>query len=560
MSLVLPPTGTSRPATRPTRLPRALRAVRETWEHSTSCVVVVDGAGRVAWANAAAQDQFDVRVGTGVRDLALAGLLPATSERVLDESLGHGLDGARVRRGHQVFAVRETGLPGAWRGGSRVLICERTSDVELPQDAETDLAAVTEVMTALAGARGVREAAQCAVDAVRRAFGWAYASYWAVDEDQVLRFVLESGEVSPEFREVTLRATFREGVGLSGRAWRARDLIFTPDICEMTDCVRAPAAQRCGVRSGVCFPILVRGEVVGTMDFFATQTLDLGAPRLEALRGVGRLVSAALERISREEALRRTAGALTAAAGQLTTVSELTGATASRGSDSASQSLVASSRVSDSLQLLSQAVEEMTLSIQEIAFNATEAASVAGTAVGVAGHARSTVESLGASTGEIGEVIGAIRGIAQQTNLLALNATIEAARAGDAGKGFAVVANEVKELARETAAATTEITTKIDAIQQGTTAAVRAIAEIGDIIHTIDRSQSTIAAAVEEQTATTKHIADNVGGAASAADGMTQEMATVAAASADTTEMSHQILAAAQELSGMARELMELLD
>jgi hypothetical protein len=335
MSLVLPPTGTSDPATRPTRVPRAYRAVRETWQHSASCVVVVDGAGRVAWANAAAQDQFEVRVGSGVRDLALAGLLPATSERVLEDSLGHGLDGARVRRGHQVFAVRETGVPGAWRGSGAgsVLIWERTSDAGLPQDAETDLAAVTEVMTALAGARGVREAAQCAVDAVRRAFGWAYASYWAVDEDQVLRFVLESGEVSPEFREVTLRATFREGVGLSGRAWRARDLIFTPDIGEMTDCVRAPAAQRCGVRSGVCFPILVRGEVVGTMDFFATQSLDLGAPRLEALRAVGRLVSAALERISREEALRRTAGALTTAAGQHTTDSELTGATASRGSD-----------------------------------------------------------------------------------------------------------------------------------------------------------------------------------------------------------------------------------
>ena len=560
MSLVLPPTGTPRASARAPRVPRALRAVRETWEDSPSCVVVVDGGGRVAWANAAAQTQFEVVAGSGVRDLALAGLLPATSERVLDESLGHGLDGARVRRGHQVFAVRETGVPGAWRGGHRVLIWERTPDEGLPQDAETDLAAVTEVMTALAGARGVQDAAQCAVDAVRRAFGWAYASYWAVGEDRVLRFVLESGEVSPEFREVTLRATFREGVGLSGRAWRARDLIFTPDIGEMTDCVRAPAAQRCGVRSGVCFPILVRGEVVGTMDFFATQTLDLGAPRLEALRNVGRLVSAALERISREEALRRTAGALTAAAGQLTTVSELTGASATRGSESASQSLVASSRVSDSLQLLSRAVDEMTLSIQEIAFNATEAASVAGTAVGVAGHARSTVESLGASTGEIGEVIGAIRGIAQQTNLLALNATIEAARAGDAGKGFAVVANEVKELARETAAATSEITAKIDAIQQGTTAAVQAIAEIGEIIHTIDRSQSTIAAAVEEQTATTKHIADNVGGAATAADGMTHEIATVASTSADTTEMSHQILAAAQELTGMARELMELLD
>ena len=78
----------------------------------------------------------------------------------------------------------------------------------------------------------------------------------------------------PEFRKVTLAASFPEGVGLSGRAWKTRDLYFTKDIGEMTDCVRAPVAQRVGVKSGVCFPLIVEGEVIGTMDFFATETLD----------------------------------------------------------------------------------------------------------------------------------------------------------------------------------------------------------------------------------------------------------------------------------------------
>lgn len=425
---------------------------------------------------------------------------------------------------------------------------------------ESDLVAVTEVMNAVADARGVDEAALRAVEAVRAAFGWAYASYWAVGEDRLLRFVLESGSVSPEFREVTLAATFEEGVGLSGRAWRSRDLVFTPDIGQMTDCVRAPAAQRCGVRSGVCFPITVRGEVVGTMDFFAMQRLTLSPARLEALRSVGRLVSAALERIAREEALRRTAAALTTAARHLTGVSESVGATATSGSEAAVQSLEAAERVSESLQVLRRSVSELTLSSQEIAQNATEAAGVAGTAVGVAEQARSLVEGFGEATSQMTRMIGSIRGVAEQTKLLALNATIEAQRAGEAGKGFAVVATEVKELAREASGATARITDTIGTIEQGALAALRAIGEIASIIDVIDRSQSSIAAAVEQQTATTQHIADNVSGASSAADGIARDVATVADTSSRTSETSQQVRAAAQELSLMAGELTLLLD
>jgi methyl-accepting chemotaxis protein len=128
----------------------------------------------------------------------------------------------------------------------------------------------------------------------------------------------------------------------------------------------------------------------------------------------------------------------------------------------------------------------MGASIKEIARNASEAAKIATSAVKVAEITTAAVSKLGDSSSEIGQVIKVITSIAQQTNLLALNATIEAARAGEAGKGFAVVANEVKELAKETAKATEDISRKIGAIQTDTKQAVEAIHTIGAVINQIN--------------------------------------------------------------------------
>jgi methyl-accepting chemotaxis protein len=108
------------------------------------------------------------------------------------------------------------------------------------------------------------------------------------------------------------------------------------------------------------------------------------------------------------------------------------------------------------------------------------------------------------------DVVRLITAIAEQTNLLALNATIEAARAGDMGKGFAVVAGEVKDLARQTAQATEQITARIAAIQDSSTAAAAAIGEIANVITRIGDYTTTIASAVEEQPATTAEVSRNV--------------------------------------------------
>jgi methyl-accepting chemotaxis protein len=101
-----------------------------------------------------------------------------------------------------------------------------------------------------------------------------------------------------------------------------------------------------------------------------------------------------------------------------------------------------------------------------------------------------------------------IRGIADQTNLLALNATIEAARAGEAGRGFAVVANEVKELAAETARATTDVDAKVSAIQDQVDRVVRALAAISSAVEQINETQTVIGGVLTEQAAMTKAILD----------------------------------------------------
>ncbi len=213
-----------------------------------------------------------------------------------------------------------------------------------------------------------------------------------------------------------------------------------------------------------------------------------------------------------------------------------------------------SDSMSQTIRSVAASIEEMNETIREIARNAEKSASVAGEASEIVSVSNDKISTLGSAADEIGRVIEVIQDIAEQTNLLALNATIEAARAGEAGKGFAVVATEVKELAKQTATATDDIRARIEAIQVSTGEAVDSIKAISNVINNVNEVSRTIASAVEEQSITTRQIADNVTTTASAAESVARGVQETASASQEITENISRVDGVLQETVAGADE------
>ncbi len=278
---------------------------------------------------------------------------------------------------------------------------------------------------------------------------------------------------------------------------------------------------------------------------------------------------------------------LTASSNDLAAVSKQLSVNAKDTSDRAATVAAATEEMSTNIQSVSAAMEqstsnvnmvassaeEMTATVSEIAQSAEKARTITEGAVRQSQQASGKMVVLGESARKIGRVTETITEISEQTNLLALNATIEAARAGEAGKGFAVVANEIKELARQTAAATVDIKNQISEMQETTATTVEDIEKISEVITEINNVINGIASAVEEQSAATGEIAGNINQASQGIAEVNENVAQSTVVIADITkdiasinqqasqvgEGSGQVQLSAQSLAELAVQLEQLV-
>lgn len=228
---------------------------------------------------------------------------------------------------------------------------------------------------------------------------------------------------------------------------------------------------------------------------------------------------------------------------------------ATKNTQSAKDASVLAGEVDVGIASVASATEQLSSCTSEIARNTTEVEAVAKEAVQLVTSTNETVGKLAESSSGISSVIKVITSIAEQTNLLALNATIEAARAGEAGKGFAVVANEVKELAKGTAAATDQIELRIGEIQTDTNLAVEAIVSISEIITRISDNQSGIVVAIGEQTSVTEEISQAVYDVSNGSEAINKLIESISEKAMANKAASNDINVSAEELSNTADDL-----
>jgi methyl-accepting chemotaxis protein len=485
------------------------------------------------------------------------------------------------------------------------VVTEKVEAEAREKELTADTRAINRLLLALGRATSGSEVITAALTTVREEFDWSYGSFWEVyADDRTLRFTQDSGVVGEEFRRVTSESRFHEGEGLNGQAWQSRDLVVVTDLGEMKSCSRAPVARRAGLKSGVCFPILVAGRVVGTMDFLTQEQLTLSEGRIDALRNVGRLVSTSLERVEQQAKIDAAKTDLEAKVTQLMKVARsaaggnLLVQVDVRGEDdmgrlgtalsdmirdireiivqiveSASQFAEGSRVVAESASYLSDAaqnqaatVEEMSASIDhlsravgDINENVGSASSLAAKTSNLAKQGGESVEQaieamvlIKKSSEQVTDIIQVISEIASQTNLLALNAAIEAARAGEHGLGFAVVADEVRKLAERSSAAAKEITALIKE-------STRRVADGAQLSEKAGQSLSKIVQGVEETAASISKIAQATKEQAEAAAEVGKAIQNVSSITETNASSAEELSASAEELGAQASSLKNLV-
>ena len=334
-------------------------------------------------------------------------------------------------------------------------------------------------------------------------------------------------------------------------------------IVRPMNALRATMGRLAEGRTDIALPEAKRNDEVGAMARAVAVFRDNAVER-ERLQGVQDADQALkMQRAERlNDLIQNFEGTITGivttiggAASQLQSTAQGLAGTANQTASQSTAVAAAAEEATTNVNTVAAAAEELGTSVQEIGRQVDGSAALSRSAVAEAGQTGQLVRDLSEAAARIGDVVAMISDIAGQTNLLALNATIEAARAGEAGRGFAVVAAEVKELASQTARATTDISDQIARIQRSTGTAVGAIGDIAGRIGEISSVSASIAAAVEQQSAATQEIVRNVAQAATGTSEVTHNIAGVAHASEETGAAAAQVLGAASELSQQSDHL-----
>src|ERR1700710_2128911 len=408
---------------------------------------------------------------------------------------------------------------------------------------------------------GARDVARAEADIMKTFSGFEPLVVGALKEIDRLAAMADASEMA--LRDA-MKMRMASALALAALMMCALSLLLGRAISQPISAMTSALTKLAGGEFNVVLPGLHRhdeiGEMAGAARIFKdnmieterlraeqladqqAQSLQRRDERLRLASGFQDAVGSIVDKLSSE------ATELEAAASTLTrtaeTTLELSGVVAG-----------ASSEASGNIRSVAAAVEQMTLSVGEIGRQVLESSSIAQSAVEHAKTTDARITALSQAAGRIGDVVKLITGIAEQTNLLALNATIEAARAGDAGRGFAVVAQEVKALAAQTAKATEEIGGQVAGMQQATNQSVTTIKAIGDTIGRIAEIATTIAAAIEEQGATTQEISRNVQQAAKGTSQVASNVGDLSRGADETGTASTQVLGSAQSLSRESNHL-----